>query len=118
MHIPKYGPGHSATQFIIQGPSGRPPLMGIRDLAAHCADGNWSWHEWGTVQPFEHPDRYTTRLKRTRLDRSLLVEYLAALGIDVDGPCFLGQAWVVRQIVDWPVRRESVADFRRQHGWA
>jgi len=95
VHIPKHGPGHASTQFTLDGPDGEPPLMGIRSLAAHCVDGRWSWHEWGTAQPFERRERYEARLKRDRLDRELLVEYLAAVGIDVDTPDFFGRTWVV-----------------------
>ena len=116
-HIPKYGPGHASTQLVMEGPTGEPPLMGIRSLAAHCEDGRWSWHEWGTVQPFERLERYGARLKRDRLDRPLLVEYLNALGIHVDHDGYFGRAWVVRQHVDWHVRRESVEEFRRLNAW-
>ncbi len=95
----------------MEGPTGEPPLMAIRSLAAHCEDGHWSWHEWGTVQPFERPERYEARLKRDRLDRPLLVEYLNALGIHVDHDGYFGRGWVVHQHVDWHVRRESVEEF-------
>lgn len=118
VHIPKYGPAHASTQFLFEGPDGQPPLMGIRSLAAHCEDGRWSWHEWGAAQPFERLERYKARLKRDRLDRELLVDYLAAIGIDVDRPDFFGSSWVVEQVVDGLVRRQSVADFRKQNGWS
>lgn len=117
VHMPRYGPGHASTQLVLEGPSGEPPLMAIRSLAAHCEDGRWSWHEWGKVQPFERPERYRARLKRDRLDRPLLVEYLDALGIHVDHDGYFGRAWAVRQLVDWHVRRESVEDFRRLNAW-
>lgn len=118
VHMPKYGPGHASTQFLLDGPDGQPPLMGIRSLAAHCEDGRWSWYEWGAAQPFEHVERYKARLKRDRLDRELVTEYLAAIGIEVDRSDFFGRTWVVEQVVDWRVRRESVADFRKQNGWS
>lgn len=118
VNVPRYGPGHASTQFLLQGPAGRPPLMAIRTLAAHCQDGRWSWHESGIVQPFEQPQRYGARVKRDRLDRPLLVEYLGALGIDVDDSAFYGPAWVVRQVVGWETRRVSVEAFRRESGWS
>lgn len=117
VHMPKYGPGHASTQLMLEGPGGEPPLMAIRSLAAHCEDGRWSWHEWGKVQQFERPERYGARRKRDRLDRPLLVEYLGAMGIHVDHAAFFGRAWVVHQLVDWHVRRESVDDFRRFNAW-
>ena len=116
-HMPRYGPGHAATQLWIQGPDGVPPLMYVRTLAAHAADGRWTWHTSGEVQPFERADRYQARRTRDRLDRSLLVEYLGAMGIRVDDPTFFGDALAVLQKVDWPVRRESVHDFRVENGW-
>ncbi len=57
------------------------------------------------------------RLKRERLDRPLLVEYLDAMGIDVDSDTFYGPAWVIRQVVDWESRRVSVESFRHDNGW-
>lgn len=116
-HTKRYGPGHESTQLWMQGPTGRPPLMGIRSLAAHCADGRWSWHEHGDVQPFEQVERYSARRKRDRLDRPLLVSYLSAMEIDVDGADFFGDAHLISQIVDWPVRSESVATFWSNNGW-
>lgn len=43
-HAPRYGPGHAQTSLEIIGPSGRPPLMGVRSITAHAEDGRWSWH--------------------------------------------------------------------------
>ena len=117
VHMPPYGPGHASTQLWLQGPGGEPPLMYIRTLAAHCEDGRWSWHESGEIQPFEEPHRYTARLKRTRLDRPLLIEYLSALTIDVDNDSFFGPAWLMHQKVDWRTRRQSAAQFRTENGW-
>ena len=91
--------------------------MGVRSLDAHCADGKWSWHECGTVQAFERTGRYAARRTRDRLDRPLLVEYLSALEIHVDQSNYFGSAWVVREMVDWETRRESVRSFRRENSW-
>jgi hypothetical protein len=116
-HIPRYGPGHAATQLWIDGPEGEPPLMGVRALSAHAEDGRWKWHESGTPQSFEHPERYRSRRIRDRLDRDLLIEYLVALGIHVDDPAFFGSGVGLRQLVDWSRREVSVADWRWENGW-
>ncbi len=118
VHKPRHGPGHSSTQFVLHGPDGDPPLMGVRSLAAHCENGRWIWHEGGRLQPFEKPNRYLARLKRERLDRALVVEYLEGLSIEVDNEAFFGDAWVVHQQVTWPTRQESAAAFRQENGWS
>lgn len=112
MHIAPYGPGHAATQLWLHGPGGEPPLMDVRTIAATATDGRWQWHEEGEVQPWEQSDRYSARVTRTRLDRPLLVTYLAALGIRVDEPDFFHEARAVRQLVPWRVRSQSAAQFR------
>lgn len=114
-HTDRYGPGHAATQFWLEGPDGEPPLMYIRTLSAHCQDGRWSWHTSGSVQDFEQPERYEQRRVSDRLDRATLVSYLAALGIRVDDPSFFGEGTAVRQIVDWEVRRQHIDRWRREN---
>lgn len=114
-HKDPYGPGHAATQLWLQGPGGKPPLMYIRTLSAHCQDGRWSWHSSGTLQDFEQPERYTRRSIAQRLDRATLVSYLDALGIRVDDPNFFGEGIAIRQIVDWSRRRQSVAEWRAEN---
>lgn len=42
MHVPPHRPGHAATQLWLIGPSGDPPLMYERTLAAYAEDGRWS----------------------------------------------------------------------------
>lgn len=116
-HMPRYGPGHAATQLWLQGPDGEPPLGHIRTLAAHAEDGRWRWHEAGSPQAFESTDRYAARRVRDRFDRALLVEYLSALGIRVDDPAFFNDGVSVVQRVDWTVRRESASEFRRKNKW-
>lgn len=114
-HTDRYGPGHAATQFWLEGPDGVPPLMYIRTLSAHCNDGRWSWHASGAVQDFEQPERYEQRRISDRLDRATLVDYLSALGIRVDDPAFFGDGVAVRRIVDWEVRSQSVDDWRKEN---
>lgn len=118
VHHPPTPPGHASTQFQLFGPDGEPPLMYLRTLAAHAEDGRWTWDVSGVPQPYERPERYTRRLKRERLDRPLLVEYLAALGIPVDDDTSYGSATVVRQRFRWGTRKQSLAQVRQSWGLA
>lgn len=112
-HMPRYGPGHAATQLWLLDSDGNC----LRTLSAYAVDGRWSWDETGVAQPWEHPNRYRARRKRDRLDRALLVEYLEALGIRVDDPGFYRKGIGVRQHVDWPRRQVPVAAWRKEEGW-
>lgn len=78
-----------------------------RTIAAHAEDGRWSWHESGESLPFEHPQRYAARLKRSRLDRPLLAEYLAAMGINADDDAAYTDATFIRQRVSWKTRKQT-----------
>lgn len=117
LHAPPHPPGHASTRFSIRGPHGVAPLMHVRTIEASATDGRWSWHESGTMQPFEQPERYTARKKRDRLDRPLLVTYLEALGIRVDADDFYGDGIVIRQIVSYERRQETLAEVRARFGW-
>jgi hypothetical protein len=116
-HMPRFGPGHAATQLWIQGPGGPPPLLLVRTVSAYAQDGRWSWHESGEPQPFEDLDRYQARLVRDRLDRALLVRYLSSFGIRADDPSFFGDGVIVTQLVNWTSREESAERFRETNGW-
>jgi hypothetical protein len=96
----------------------KPPLMYLRTLAAHAEDGRWSWYESGTEQAFEDPSRYTRRRIRDRLDRPLLIDYLASMGISADDPDFYGAGVSVRQHVNYPVRRLTAEQVRKDFGWS
>ena len=114
-HVPRYGPGHAQTQLEIMGPGGSPPLMYIRSISATATDGRWEWHESGQPMPFEDTERYRARLKRNRLDRTMLLTYLAALTIPVDddayGPATLHQVQLGRKS-----REVSLDEERRMFG--
>jgi hypothetical protein len=86
-HTPPEQSPHPATQFHLFGPTGEPPLMYVRTIDAGIFDeGRWRFDTWGTPQPFEDMERYNARLVRDRFDRTLLLEYLAALDIHADDP--------------------------------
>lgn len=69
VNAPSYGAGHQQTSLQILGPGGEPPLRYVRSILADCADGRWSWHATGAVQPFEKLERYSHRTIRERFDR-------------------------------------------------
>ena len=114
-HAPRFGPGHAATQLIVEGPGGEGPLRHIRTLSAHATDGRWRWDEFGVPFGFEETERYSKRRKRDRFDREMLLRYLAALGIPTDDDAF-GPATLLQQVVDWPRREESLAETRKTFG--
>jgi len=114
MHAPLRPPGHAATQLWILGPDGEPPLMYERTIAAYAEDGHWSWDESGSPLPFEQPERYSARRIRDRFDRGLLVDYLGALGIDVDSPEFYGEAVLITQIATDDVRAIDASTAGRE----
>ncbi|HXL16439.1 MAG TPA: hypothetical protein VN961_02845, partial [Streptosporangiaceae bacterium] len=86
-------------------------LMYQRTIAAHAEDGRWSWHESGEP-PFEHPERYAARLTRARLDRALLTEYLAVMGIHVDDDAAYTEATFITQRVSWKTRKQTLDEAR------
>jgi hypothetical protein len=67
--------------------------------------------EAGEPLTFEHPERYTVRFKRDRLDCALLVEYLA-MGIVVDDDAHYAEVALVRQRVIWKTRKQSLAQAK------
>ncbi|MBQ0892680.1 hypothetical protein KBX37_06105 [Micromonospora sp. U56] len=116
VHQPRTPVGHASTQLQLFGPQGEPPLMYVRTIAAQAEDGRRSWHESGRPQWFEHVERYSRRLKRDRLDRQLLVEYLLALGIDVDNDAAYGASTLIRQRVTWSTRKQTLPEARKEWG--
>jgi hypothetical protein len=92
-HIPADQFSLPATQFHLLGPGGDGGFPYIRTIDAGRFDsGRWEFLVDGEVQPFEEVEAYSKRLIRDRLTRSMLLRYLAALGIDADEPSFYGRA--------------------------
>ena len=97
-HVPQSQDPYPSTQFEYLGPEGVPPLHYIRTVSAGIYDEErWRFLANGPVQPFEKVDRYGARRIRDRFDRSLLIEYLAALGIRADDPDFFTAATLIDQ---------------------
>jgi hypothetical protein len=117
-HYPISAAGHALTEFAISGPGGTPPSMHIRTVYTYAEDGRWAFDTIGNQLPFEHPEAYSARLKRERLTRDLLVEYLAEFGINPDDSSRFGRSAVVRQVVDWNTNRRFLAAERRHLGIA
>ncbi|GAB3268131.1 hypothetical protein GCM10027449_01200 [Sinomonas notoginsengisoli] len=61
---------------------------------------------------FERPERYTARRIRHRFDRTLLLEYLAALGIPADSDASYGPARLPQRRRDYPGREISLEEAR------
>ena len=116
-HAPRHGPGHAQTSLQIFGPTGLPPLMGVRTITAHSEDGRWTWDLYGQEQSFERVDRYRDRMIRKRFDRQLLMEYLAAVGIRADDEDFYGQGALVVQIADYKRVQLTAQEVRYDLGW-
>lgn len=115
-HAPRHGPGHAGTQLWIQGPGGEPPLMYERTLSAVATDGRWEWITSGTPFDFEDASRYTARRIRDRLDRPLLIRYLGALDIPADDDTAYGPGILIQQVVDWPIRTQTLQEARANLG--
>lgn len=113
-NTPRYGPGHEGTQLWVLGPAGEPPLMYERTLSAVATDGRWEWHESGDPLAFEETNRYEARRVRQRLDRSLLMSYLAALGIPADDDDAYGPGVLIEQVVSWTRRSVSLEEARSE----
>jgi hypothetical protein len=108
-HIPPEQSSLPATQFHLLGPEGEPPLMYVRTIDAGVFDsGRWQFETSGTVQPFEDVDAYSAHRIRDRFSRPMLLEYLAALGIDADEPGFYREAVLVQEDTrDWKLKRRD-----------
>ena len=114
--VPRYGPGHEATQLEVFGPDGRPPLMYIRSLSATATDGRWEWYESGTPFEFEATERYTSRRKRDRFDRELLLDYLEHLGIPARTDTAYGSAILLQERAQYERRTMTLDEARADFG--
>jgi hypothetical protein len=111
-HVPRYGPGHQATQLEVLGPSGKPPLMYVRSISATATDGRWEWHASGDPLPFENVRQYHARRVRDRLDRATLLTYLTALEIPATDDANYGPATLLTDRQTYPRRQETLQQAR------
>lgn len=115
-HHPRLAAGHAITEFKMAGPEGTTPGMNIRTVYSYAADGRWDFNAFGEVQPFEQTQAYTARLKRDRMTREMLIDYLDHFGIYPDDGTSFGRSVVVRQIVEWTSYTNSLAGEREYLG--
>lgn len=59
-----------------------------RGVDAGTTGGKWHFRSVGPEQDFETPTRYRAKLKRDRLTRVMIFDYMAAFGLD--GPAIFG----------------------------
>ncbi len=59
-----------------------------RYVQALREEPNWVFFERGEVQAFEEPSNYKKRLIKNRLNRDILISYIAKLGWDLTNPVF------------------------------
>jgi hypothetical protein len=105
LHIPAKQYPYPATSFEITSPRAPGPLHSLRSVAAGKYDsGRWQFVATGEVQPFEETERYGAKRIRDRLDREMLVRYLATLGINADDPTF----WVGGVLLQHGVHTENI----------
>jgi hypothetical protein len=115
-HIPVGHYRYPATQLELLGPGGD-ALGYLRTISAGIFDeGTWRFDANGEAQPFEDVARYDERPIRDRLDRALLLRYLAALGLDADNPDSYREAILFETIADWRPRTTSIAAVQREYG--
>lgn len=51
-------------------------------------DPRWEFYQEGEPFEFEDVSRYSRRLKRERLDRDMVIEYMRQMGYDLEDPSF------------------------------
>ncbi len=116
-HIPSNHYRYPATQLTVLGPDGDPLLHHVRTISAGVfEEEHWRFDVTGEGQAFEDVERYRARRIKDRFNREVLVEYLAAFGVDPDDPDRYGEGVLVETLAKWHVRTSSVAATQREYG--
>jgi hypothetical protein len=55
----------------------------LRTVMACKDEEGWDFVQEGPVQPFENPDYYARRMKKDRLNREIITEYMEKLGFSI-----------------------------------
>jgi hypothetical protein len=115
-HIPVNHYAFPTTQFELIARNGN-SLGYVRSISAGIFDeGRWRFDVHGEVQPFEDVEQDGERRIRDRLDRDLLLRYLAALGIEADRPDAYGEGILIETIADWSPRTSPIRATQRDYG--
>ncbi len=85
---------HPICEFILHDSS--PQTRFIRAMK----DSKWEFYQAGLVQPFERPDRYTSRLVRERVDLDMALAYCEGLGIEARSSRF----WATDNVTNMKIR--------------
>jgi len=93
-----------ALKFTLFAPEKRDLLNIERSVSIINDVGGWEFNSIGTVQPFEHVDRYAARRIADRLTSGMLEEYCRALGIDLFDQNFYGGPGILTHSSLWFLR--------------
>jgi hypothetical protein len=116
-HIPSHHYRYPATQLTVLGPDGDPLLHHVRTISAGVfEEERWQFDVSGEAQAFEDVERYRARRIQDRFNREVLMEYLAAFGVDPDDPDRYGEGILVETLAKWDVRTSSVVETQREYG--
>ncbi len=91
------GPSHPASFFDYYADGGRV----VRSISSYVDEDGWIFFQEGPVQSFENKSYYHRRLKKDRLNRAIITEYMAKLGFNIQEDAFWkasgGQAFLLRE---------------------
>jgi len=90
----------------------------VRTISASHDGSRWRFDASGTVQAFEHPERYDARKVRDKFTSEMLAEYAAALGVQPFDESFYADRGILvetRQKV--PRKGLSMSFDDTQHYW-
>ena len=105
-------------QFELFGPLPTDFLNYVRTISASHDGSRWRFDASGTVQAFEHPERYEARKVRDKFTAEMLAEYAAALGVQPFDESFYAERGILvetRQKV--PRKGLSMSFADTQHYW-
>jgi len=107
------------VKFTLFAPEKRQFLNIERRVSAINDVDGWDFQSIGTVQDFEHVERYAARRIADRLTSEMLEDYCGALGIKLFDEDFYGGAGVITHSSPWFLPRlptVTLAEARKQLG--
>ncbi len=106
-------------KFTLFAPEPREFLNIERSVSVINDVGGWEFNSVGSVQGFEHVERYSARRIADRFTPEMLEEYGRALGLELFDEAFYGGAGLITHAAPWFLRKlptTTLADARRQLG--